>query len=61
MSISRTLIASVRSVDSGGGSGVLFSRGLRFMSERIAVDAALLGSSNSSRVVVPYLAFIHRW
>lgn len=39
--------------------GALLSGGLRFMSERIAVDVAALGANLDG--VVPYVAFIYRW
>jgi hypothetical protein len=41
-------------------TGALFSGGLRFMSEHIAVDVALFGGTNIN-VVAPYLAFIYKW
>lgn len=44
-----------------GGGGSLFSGGVRFMSERIAVDVALVGCGGCGAVVAPYLSFIYRW
>jgi hypothetical protein len=41
-------------------ASVLVSGGVRFMSERIAVDLALFGGKGID-AVVPYLAFIYRW
>ena len=40
-------------------AGALLSGGVRFMSERIAVDVAAVGGSFDA--IVPYVAFIYRW
>lgn len=45
----------------GGAAGTLFSGGMRFMGERIAVDVALIGSSEIGSGALPYLSFIYRW
>jgi hypothetical protein len=41
-------------------ANALISGGVRFMSERIAVDLALFGGKGIN-AVVPYVAFIYRW
>jgi hypothetical protein len=41
-------------------ASIFASGGVRFMSERIAVDLALFGGKGID-AVVPYLAFIYRW
>lgn len=40
--------------------GALWSGGVRFIGERLSVDAALFGVT-SERVAIPYLAFIYRY
>ena len=42
-------------------SSILYSGGLRFISERLAVDVALVGTSASNSYLFPYLSFIYRW
>ena len=42
-------------------SNVLFSAGLRFIGERIAVDFAGVGLSDSEVPLVPYVAFIYKF
>jgi hypothetical protein len=45
---------------SAGDSNILASGGVRFMSERIAVDLALFGGAGID-AVIPYVAFIYKW
>ena len=60
--VSRSIaLVSENYLYTGSRGSALFSGGMRFMSEHIAVDIALLASSSSGATVVPYLAFIYRW
>jgi len=47
-------------ITTSGDVNVGASGGVRFMSERIAVDLALFGGSGVN-ALVPYVAFIYRW
>lgn len=59
--VSRTIaLVSENYYLSGSGSDVGLSGGVRFMSEHIAVDLALVTATGASGAV-PYVSFIYKW